>query len=203
MRSDDLRPGQRVIMTFLPRCGDCRACRTDGLVPCAAGSAPTTRATMMDGGSRLRRGDQVVHHHLGVSGFATHAVVDRRSVVPVDDDVPADVAAVMGCAVLTGGGALLNVGRPRAGDTVVVVGLGGVGMAALLTALGEPDVEVVAVDPVAAKRDRALILGAGRALAPDEARGVGSRRPTSSSRRPAAPGPSRPPSRSPGPGAGW
>ena len=166
---DDLRPGQRVIMTFLPRCGECRACRTDGLVPCAAGSAANNAGEMMDGGSRLRRGDQVVHHHLGVSGFATHAVVDHRSVVPVDDDVPADVAAVMGCAVLTGGGALINVGRPRAGDTVAVVGLGGVGMAALLTALGEADIDVVAVDPVRTKRERALVLGASRALTPDEA----------------------------------
>ena len=76
---------------------------------------------------------------------------------------------MLGCAVLTGGGALLNVGRPRPGDTVAVVGLGGVGMAALLTALGEPDVEVVGVDTLPAKRARALELGARRALTPDEA----------------------------------
>lgn len=166
---DDLRAGQRVVMTFLPRCGRCRACRTDGRVPCEPGSAANNAGTMLEGGSRLRRRGEVVHHHLGVSGFATHAVVDRRSVVPVADDVPAEVAAVLGCAVLTGGGAVLNVGRPRPGETLAVVGLGGVGMAALLTALGETDVEVVAVDTVAAKRARALELGAHRAVAPDEA----------------------------------
>jgi alcohol dehydrogenase len=165
----DLAVGRRVVMTFLPRCGTCRACRTDGLVPCTPGSAANTAGVMLTGGSRLRRDGRVVHHHLGVSGFATHAVVDRRSVVALDDDVPADVAAVLGCAVLTGGGALLNVGRPRPGETVAIVGLGGVGMAALLTALGEPDVLVLAVDTLAAKRDRAVELGATRALSPDEA----------------------------------
>ena len=164
-----LTVGQRVVMTFLPRCGECRSCRTDGLVPCEPGSAANNAGVMLSGGSRLSRGGEPVHHHLGVSGFATYAVVDRRSVVPVDADVPPEVAAVLGCAVLTGGGALLNVGRPRPGDTVAVVGLGGVGMAALLTALGEPDVVVVAVDPVEAKRARALELGAHRALSPDEA----------------------------------
>ena len=170
---DDVTIGERVVMTFLPRCGRCRACRTDGLVPCEPGSSANNAGTMLEGGSRLRRGGEVVHHHLGVSGFATYAVVDRRSVVPVDDDVPAEVAALMGCAVLTGGGAALNVGRPQAGDTFAVVGLGGVGMAALLAALGETDVEVVAVDTLAAKRARATELGAHRAVAPDEAMGLG------------------------------
>lgn len=166
---EDLRIGQRVVMTFLPRCGECAACASDGRVPCTAGSAANNAGTMLSGGSRLLRGGHLVNHHLGVSGWATHAVVDRRSVVPVDDDVPADVAALLGCAVLTGGGAVLNVGRPTAGDTVAVVGLGGVGMAALLTALGEPDVQVVAIDTMPEKRSRALALGAIRALAPDEA----------------------------------
>ena len=77
-----------------------------------------------------------VHHHLGVSAFASHAVVSRTSVVRVDADVPPEVAALLGCAVLTGGVAVVNAGRPREGDTVMVVGLGGVGMAALLVAGG-------------------------------------------------------------------
>ena len=90
---------------------------------------------LLGGGRRLSRDGIPVHHHLGVSAFATHAVVDTRSAVVVDDDVPATVAAVLGCAVLTGGGALLNAAPPEAGQDVMVVGLGGVGMAALLTAL--------------------------------------------------------------------
>jgi alcohol dehydrogenase len=165
----DLGPGQRVAMTFLPRCGSCRACGADGAVPCIAGSTANSAGTLLDGGRRLRRDGEPVHHHLGVSGFATHAVVDRRSVVPLDLDVPPEVAALMGCAVLTGGGAVLNAGRPRPGETVAVVLLGGVGMAALLTALGEADVEVVGVDPVAGKRMRALELGAHGVCSPEEA----------------------------------
>lgn len=111
-------------------------------------------------------------HHLGVSGFATHAVVDRRSVVPVNDDIPTEVAALMGCAVLTGGGAVLNVGRPRPGDHVIVVGLGGVGMAAVLTALSEDGVRVTAIDTVDSKRKQALLLGAHAACSPEEANDI-------------------------------
>ena len=76
-----------------------------------------------------------IAHHLGVSAFATHAVVDRRSIVPVGDDIHDDVAALLGCAVLIGGGAALNVRPPRTGDTVAVIGLGGVGMTALMVAV--------------------------------------------------------------------
>jgi alcohol dehydrogenase len=166
---DDVAVGDRVVMTFLPRCGRCDACGTDGLTPCTAGSATNNAGTLLGGGSRIRRGPEVIRHHLGVSGFATHAVVDRSSVVPVPPDVPPAVAAVLGCAVLTGGGAVVNVGRPSAGQRVVVVGLGGVGMAALLTALALDDLEVVGVDAVPEKLSRALELGAHLALTPAEA----------------------------------
>ncbi|MEU0316773.1 zinc-binding dehydrogenase [Nocardioides sp. NPDC006273] len=95
--------------------------------------------------------------------------MSRASVVPVDDDVPPDVAAVLGCAVLTGGGAVINQGDLEAGDSVAVVGLGGVGMAALITALAHEDVTVYAVDTLSEKRERALELGAHEALHPEEA----------------------------------
>ena len=88
----DVVIGQRVVMTFLPRCGQCAACVTDGLTPCQPGSAANNAGTLLDGGMRLSREDGKVYHHLGVSGFATHAVVHRASVVPVDRDVPPPVA---------------------------------------------------------------------------------------------------------------
>ncbi len=172
-RVPDLEVGQRVTMTFLPRCGRCRACASDGLVPCSEGSASNAAGTLLSGERRLTRQGREVHHHLGVSAFASHAVVDRRSVVPVPDDVPAEVAALLGCAVLTGGGAVLNAGRPGPGDTLAVVGLGGVGMAAVIVALGETDVRVVGIDPVPAKRERALDLGAHAAYSPEEAVAAG------------------------------
>jgi alcohol dehydrogenase len=171
----DLAIGQQVVMTFLPRCGQCAGCKTDGRMPCIPGSASNTVGELLRGGRRLTRAGTPVHHHLGVSAFATHAVVDTRSVVAVDDDVPPDVAAVLGCAVLTGGGALLNAAPPAPGQSVMVVGLGGVGMAALLTALALGSGDVVAVDGVAAKRDHARELGASAALDPGELASSGTR----------------------------
>ena len=169
----DLVVGQRVVMTFLPRCGDCAACATDGLAPCVAGSAANTAGTLMSGAVRLSRDGQPVLHHLGVSGFATHAVVDRRSVVPVGSDVPPTVASLLGCAVLTGGGAVLNAGKPQPGQTVVVVGLGGVGMAAVLTALALDDVRVIGVDQLPDKLNDALAAGAHEAYTPEQATEAG------------------------------
>ncbi|HME74255.1 MAG TPA: alcohol dehydrogenase catalytic domain-containing protein [Mycobacterium sp.] len=165
----DLAVGQRVVMTFLPRCGRCAACATDGLTPCERGSASNNAGTLLCGGRRLTRDGLPVNHHLGVSGFATYAVVDRKSVVPVDSDVPPTVAALLGCAVLTGGGAVVNVGKPQPGQTVVVVGLGGVGMAAMLTAAAHDDVRVVAVDQLPEKLDMARRAGAHAAYTPQEA----------------------------------
>jgi len=169
----DVALGDRVVMTFLPRCGECAACSTDGLTPCTVGSRANNAGTLLGGGSRLHRGPDTVSHHLGVSGFATHAVVNRTSVVPVAADVPPEVAALLGCAVLTGGGAVVNAGRPERGQRVIVVGLGGVGMAAVLTALAHDDVEVVGVDAVPEKLVRARDLGAHQALTPHEAQESG------------------------------
>lgn len=166
---DGLRVGGRVVLTFLPRCDECDGCATDGIAPCVRGSTANGAGDLLGGGSRLSRAGESIRHHLGVSGFATHAVVDRRSVVPVDDDVPPDVAALLGCAVLTGGGAVLNALDVRPGQRVAVVGLGGVGVAGLLTALALPDVEVVAVDMDVDKLAFARELGAAAAATPDEA----------------------------------
>jgi alcohol dehydrogenase len=105
-----------------------------------------------------------VHHHLGVSAFATHAVVSRRSVVPVGSDVPAHIAALLGCALLTGGGAILNVAKPGPSARVAIVGLGGVGMAALITAKATGVEHVVGIDTLPAKLEAALSLGATDAM---------------------------------------
>lgn len=175
----DLAIGDRVVMTFLPRCGECDGCRTDGRLPCIPGTGANTAGELVGGARRLSRAEsgEPVSHHLGVSAFATHAVVHRTSVVAVPSDVPADIAALLGCAVLTGGGAVLNSARPQPGSTIVIVGLGGVGMAALLVAVAL-GLEVVGVDAVPAKLDMALELGASRALTPDAAQAEGLRAPT-------------------------
>ena len=176
-KETSIRPGQRVVMTFLPRCGECPSCRTDGRLPCEPGSRVNAAGTLMSGEVRLHRGDEPVLHHLGVSGFATHTVVDERSVVAVPDEVPPHVAAVLGCAVLTGGGAVLNAGRPEEGDTVAVVGLGGVGMAALITAIALGRGPVIGIDALPEKLQRATALGAQAVHTPDEALSQGVRAP--------------------------
>lgn len=177
---DDLALGDSVVMTFLPRCGECDGCRTDGRLPCERGTAANNAGTLLGGGIRLHRssgdGSQDVRHHLGVSAFATHAVVSRASVVPVDADVPGEIAALLGCAVLTGGGAVINAGRPAPGERVVVVGLGGVGMAALLVAVALGH-EVIGVDTVPGKLEHALSCGAADAVTPADAVDRGIRAP--------------------------
>ncbi|GGH49314.1 alcohol dehydrogenase catalytic domain-containing protein [Microbacterium album] len=164
----DLEPGRRVVMAFLPRCEDCEGCATGGRLPCIPGTAANSAGTLLHGSRLLSRDGEQLFHHLGVSGFATHAVVDRASLVPVDGDVPPAVAAVLGCAVLTGGGALLNAVQPEEGDSIMVVGLGGVGMAALLAAIAEGKGDVIAVDNVPQKLELARELGASAAYTPAE-----------------------------------
>lgn len=173
----DVEVGQRVVLAFLPRCGRCRNCHTEGRLPCARGLAANAAGELMNGGRRLHRDGRDVNHHLGVSGFATHAVVDRRSAVPVPDDIPPEIAAVLGCAVLTGGGAVINAGDPHTGDAVAVVGLGGVGMAALITAVSLGKGEVIGIDPVPEKLTRAKELGATMAFTPQQALAIGVRAP--------------------------
>lgn len=164
-----LVPGQRVVMAFLPRCGTCAGCLTGGRLPCIPGSAANAAGTLLSGAVRLHRDGAPVLHHLGVSGFATHAVVDERSVVGVPLEVPAHIAAVLGCAVLTGGGAVMNAGNPAEGEDVAVVGLGGVGMASVITALALGRGRVIGVDALPDKLDRALELGVAEVYTPDEA----------------------------------
>lgn len=172
----DVAVGDRVVMTFLPRCGECPGCASDGRMPCERGSAANAAGELLGGGMRLSADGEPVHHHLGVSAFADHAVVSRRSVVPVAPDVPAEVAALLGCAVLTGGGAVLNAARRAPGDPIMVVGLGGVGMAAVLVAraLGHA---VVGVDARPDKLAAARTLGAEQTLLADDLAASGARAP--------------------------
>jgi Zn-dependent alcohol dehydrogenase len=163
-----LAVGDKVVLVFLPSCGQCVACQSGEGYLCANGAAANGKGELMRGGSRLSCDGHTVHHHLGVSAFASHAVVDRRSVVKVDADIPPETAALFGCAVLTGVGAVMNTAAVRPGESVLIYGLGGVGLAALLGALAAGAQPVYAVDPSPEKRALALELGAAGAFAPGE-----------------------------------
>ena len=174
-RVDDLAEGDHVVLVFLPRCGECEACLAGAGHPCVPGTAANGDGRLLSGERRLHRDGQTLDHHLGVSGFATHAVVHRSSAVRIDDDVPFEVAAMLGCAVLTGGGAIVNAAAPEPTHSIAVVGLGGVGMAAVMTAraLGAP--RVLAVDTASDKLALALELGATEVSTPDDAVRAGER----------------------------
>ncbi|TQI76466.1 alcohol dehydrogenase [Bosea sp. AK1] len=164
---DDLKPGDRVVMVFVPSCGHCAPCAEGRPALCEPGNAANGRGEMLGGGRRLSVDGQPVHHHIGVSAFAEHAVVSRRSLVKIEADIPHEIAALFGCAVLTGVGAAVNTARIKAGETVAVVGLGGVGLSALLGAIACGASRVIAVDLAQDKLDLALALGATDAFKAD------------------------------------
>ena len=161
---DDLAKGDHVVLVFVPSCGHCPSCAEGRPALCVPGAASNGAGTLLGGGQRLFRGGDVINHHMGCSAFAEYAVVSRNSLVKVDRDVPLDEAALFGCAVLTGMGAVVNTARVPAGATVAVVGLGGVGLAAILGAAATGASRIVAVDLAADKREFALGIGATEAF---------------------------------------
>ncbi len=157
---DDLAPGDHVVMIFVPACGHCVPCAEGRPALCEPAAAANTAGTLLSGARRLSRDGQAVSHHMGVAAFSTLTVVSRRSLVKVDPALPLEQAALFGCAVMTGVGAVVNTARVAAGSKVAVIGLGGVGLNSLLAALLVGAEQVVALDIVPSKLDLARQLGA-------------------------------------------
>lgn len=162
----DLKPGDHVVMVFVPSCGQCEPCMQARPALCEPGAAANTKGTLLGGERRLHIGDDYLNHHTGVSCFADHAVVSRRSCVKVNASISHREAALFGCAVLTGAGAVVNRARIRMGDTAAIVGLGGVGLSALLAAVGAGARRVVAIDLSDEKLALARELGATHTINP-------------------------------------
>lgn len=160
--------GDKVVLAFLPACGQCVACASGEGYMCANGAKANGEGRLLRGGEALSDCGHDVFHHLGVSAFATHAVVDERSAVKIPSDIPPQIAALFGCAVLTGVGAVMNTAQVKAGQSVVVYGLGGVGLAAVMGAIAVGAQPVIAIDPSPEKRALALELGAAVAVHPSE-----------------------------------
>ncbi|BCQ29086.1 zinc-dependent alcohol dehydrogenase family protein (plasmid) [Caballeronia sp. NK8] len=156
----DLQVGDHVVVVFVPSCGHCAPCAEGRPALCEPGAAANGAGTLLSGGRRLTRGGKALNHHLGCSVFAEYATVSRRSVVKIDRSVPLDEAALFGCAVLTGVGAVVNTAQVRAGASVAVIGLGGVGLAALLGAHAAGARQIIAIDLSDAKLEQARALGA-------------------------------------------
>ncbi|MDZ7749517.1 MAG: zinc-dependent alcohol dehydrogenase family protein [Halofilum sp. (in: g-proteobacteria)] len=157
---DDLAPGDHVVLVFVPACGHCAYCVAGRPALCAPGNAANVAGELIGGGRRLHRGDEPVHHHLGVSCFADHAVVSRHSCVRVDPALAFEHAALFGCAVLTGVGSVVNTARLGPGASVAVIGLGGVGLNAVLAARLVGAARIVGLDLLDDKLALARDLGA-------------------------------------------
>ncbi|ALE93882.1 alcohol dehydrogenase [Arthrobacter alpinus] len=167
---DGVKFGDRVVLVFVPSCGHCKACASGRPALCHRGAEANGAGELLHGEAVLRsQSGERINHHLGVSAFSEYAVVARESVVVIDDDVPLDVAAMFGCAALTGIGAVIHSAKVTAGQTVIVFGMGAVGLAAVMAAVQVPYATVIAIDPLPEKQALALKCGAHFAGAPDEA----------------------------------
>jgi alcohol dehydrogenase len=156
----DLAVGDHVILVFVPSCGDCAPCMEGRPALCEPGAAANVSGRLLSGATRLALGGKPVYHHVGVSAFAEYAVVSRQSLVRIDKELPFDVAAVFGCAVITGVGAVFNTARLPAASSVAVVGLGGVGLMAMLGARAAGARQVIAIDTLDRKLQLARQMGA-------------------------------------------
>lgn len=156
----DFAPGDHVVLLWRASCGQCRYCLTGRPALCELGSGIRWSGNLSDGTSRFRRGDQVIHHHAGVSSFSELTVLPREGLVKIDPEVPIEKAAIVGCAVMTGVGAVINTARVEPGASMVVVGCGGVGLNAIQGGALAGAEKIIAVDVLDNKLEFARQFGA-------------------------------------------
>ena len=167
---EHLKIGMKVVLVFVPSCGSCRACAAGRPALCHRAAVSNNDGDLLHGPALLRgpNGERI-NHHLGVSAFADFSVVAAESVVPIDEDVPDEVAAMFGCAVLTGIGAIRHTAMLGAGQSVIVYGLGAVGLAAIMGAVLQGAGSIIAIDPNTDKHALALACGATAVGTPAQA----------------------------------
>ena len=153
-----VRPGQQVILSFVPACGRCNSCLSGNSQVCDNHMA--TGPNMMDGTQRLHKGDQRIHHMGKVACFAEYAVVPEMGCVPIDMPTPMAQAALIGCCVPTGVGAVINSAKVTPGSTVAVVGCGGVGINVIMGAALMNATKIIAVDLRESQLEFAMKFGA-------------------------------------------
>ena len=161
----DLRAGDHVVFSFVPHCGLCLPCAEGRAVLCERGAKANVAGSLLNGNRKFRnlKGESL-HHHLGVSGFSRHTIAMAESLVKIDPDFPLVKAALFGCAVLTGVGAVVNTAKVEAGSAVAVFGMGGVGLSAVMGARAVGAYPIIAVDLTPAKLELALRAGASHAV---------------------------------------
>jgi S-(hydroxymethyl)glutathione dehydrogenase / alcohol dehydrogenase len=153
-------PGDHVIMLFRANCGHCEYCSKGRPALCGASRLVRTSGRMMDGSSRYSYEGEEIHHFAGVSCFAEKSVVLETALVPIRKDVPLDIAALVGCSVMTGVGAVVNTARLEPGSTALVIGAGGVGLSIIMGAHLAGASRVIVADLMASKLEMARDFGA-------------------------------------------
>ena len=161
------KEGDSVMLSPFAPCDRCYYCVRGDTVLCVEASAMFT-GVFPDGTSPLSRNGDLVYRGLGVGGFSSETVVTETAAVQIDEDVPKCMAAIMGCAVQTGVGAVLNTAKMEPGATALVMGLGGIGMSTVQGTKVAGASRVIATDPIASRRDLALKMGATDVLDPSE-----------------------------------
>jgi Zn-dependent alcohol dehydrogenase len=162
-----LTEGDKVILTLRPPCGRCYFCVRGQFSICSEYGASAVTGALPDGGTRLsHKGRTVSRAGVFLAAFAEQAVVPATGAVKVPDDTPLDIASVLGCAVQTGVGAVLNTAKVEAGATVMIVGLGGIGISIAQGARIAGASRVIGVDPVASRRAQSSAFGVTDVLDP-------------------------------------
>ncbi|MCB0927464.1 MAG: Zn-dependent alcohol dehydrogenase [Mycolicibacterium insubricum] len=158
-----VKPGDHVVIVWVAACGNCWFCRQGEVHLCrnATRDVYTMPYATDSAGAAL-------FTSMGVSSFATATNCLARAVVPIDPDIPLEIASLIGCGVSTGAGAALNTAPVEHGSSVAVIGLGGVGLAAMMAAKVRGAAEIVAIDPVESRRAAAIDLGATHAVDPGD-----------------------------------
>ena len=156
--------GDHVALNWAPNCGSCFYCLNDRPNLCSTYVGPIWAGTMMDGTTRLSKNGQLIYHFSALACFAEYAVVPQECCISLSQEVPFNIAALIGCAVTTGVGAALNTARVKPGSSVAVFGAGGVGLSIIMGAQLAGASQIIAVDRVEAKRDIARQFGATQVL---------------------------------------
>ena len=164
----DFAPGDDVVLVYLPQCGKCTRCLSGEPWLCEVGGAANGKGELLTGGTRLTHNGEKLHHHMGVAAFAEYTLVAEASAVKVPSGLKARDTCVFGCAVLCGGGTSVNTARVGEHDSVAVVGLGAVGLSAILGARAAGAKQIVALDRLETKLAPASALGATDVLVADD-----------------------------------
>jgi len=158
---EGLRVGDRVVFSFVPVCGHCRPCQSGRAALCEPGFDANVAGALLNGARRFRNASgRMINHHQSVSGFSQFTVTMPESLVRIDPDVSLETAALFGCAIMTGVGAVVNTAKVRPGASVVVFGMGGVGLSAVMGARAAGAGSIIAIDRLPHKLELARDCGA-------------------------------------------